>query len=284
MDASARQEQERVTVALQKLTTAYTGQEMVSSSDQPSGHFCTVLYNPLTPDMRQQQWLHGMGVDGQVHPMAPGRPLQIAPKDWDLAVVRNPDCQQYMPAALVGAQALQARLTSQQEQVHCQSKHVASIQASHEMMQKLLTGPAVQELDRIHRRHAAQKARLLQVMLRVELARCLNHPLQPDEVVASQRLKELQDGVEHLYGVMGALADRTRTQPERPMMTSMTTTSASAPNYNDGTASTEQLLQQKQQLMQVLKEHREELSALTMKLQRDMKDLKLVQQRVDQVR
>jgi hypothetical protein len=271
MDASARQENERVTQAMQKLTTAYNGQEMAASHKQ-SGHFCTVLYNPLTPAMRQQQWVHGMGVDGRVHPLAPEKPPQISSADWDLAVVRNPDGLQVMPAVLVGAEALQARLTSQQEQVGHVSTHVASIQASHEMMERR-TVEAAQQLDRIHRRHAAQCARLLQVMLRVELARCLNHPLQPDEVVAMERLKELKDGVEHIYGAMGALADRTRTQLHRP-----------AANVNMSmTGGAQQQLPDQKQLMQVMKEHREELSTLTMKLQRDMKDLKLVQQRVESV-
>jgi hypothetical protein len=268
MDASARQEQERVTQAMQKLTTAYNGQEMAASHKQ-SGSFCTVLYNPLTPAMRQQQWLHGVGVDGRVHPLAPEKPPQISSADWDLAVVRNPDRLQVMPAALVGAEALQARLTSQQEQVGHVSTGVASIQASHGVMEQM-TVEAAQQLDRIHRRHAAQRARLLQVMLRVELARCLNHPLQPDEVVAMERLKELKDGVEHIYGAMGALADRTRTQLHRP-----------AANVNMNMTTTQ--LPDQKQLMQVMKEHREELSTLTMKLQRDMKDLKLVQQRVDSV-
>jgi hypothetical protein len=271
MDAVARQEQERVTQAMQKLTTAYNGQEMAASHKQ-SGHFCTVLYNPLTPAMRQQQWMHGMGVDGRVHPLAPEKPPQISSADWDLAVVRNPDGLQVMPAVLVGAEALQARLTSQQEQVGHVSAHCASIQASHDMMERR-TVEAAQQLDRIHRRHAAQRARLLQVMLRVELARCLNHPLQPDEVVAMERLKELKDGVEHIYGAMGALADRTRTQLHRP-----------AANVNmNMTGGAQQQLPDQKELMQVMKEHREGLSTLTMKLQRDMKDLKLVQQRVDSV-
>jgi hypothetical protein len=134
---------------------------------------------------------------------------------------------------------------------------------------------ATQELDRIHNRHAAQRARLLQVMLRVELARCLNHPLQPDEVVAMDRLKELTMGVEHLYGAMGALADRTRTVAHRP--------AATATVANATSMVSAQQLPDQQQLMQVLKEHREELSTMTIKLQRDMKDLKLVQQRVDSV-
>jgi len=281
LDASVRQEQERVTAAMTKLKTAYTGQE--PAVEPKSGHFSTVLYNPLTPVMRQQQWLHGMGVDGHAHPIAPPKPPQISDKDWSQAVVRNPDWQQYMPVPVVGAEALQARLTSQQEQSNVMVQQVSCIVQSQELVRRRCTG-VQQQLDRVHYQQATQRKRLMAVMRKVELVRCLNHSLQPDEVMAQTRLKELVAGVDQLSAVLATMADRTRQQPvtqQRPLMLEADGSSSGGGSGSSGGSGGQ--LPDKKQLMQVLKEHRDELSSLTVKVEQDRKDLKLVQQRVDSV-
>jgi hypothetical protein len=259
MDASARQEAERVRSALERLHAAYTGSAFPGSSGDES-KYVAIVYNALTPEQRQLQWLHGMGNGGQI--LAPDRPPQVSEKEWKKAVVNNPDPQNYMPVALVGAVALQGRVSWQQDRAKELASNTATLHKSHDTVTER-SARAKQEVEEKARRHVALRKRLLDVMRRVELARCMNQQIQPDEFKAVQRLTALLKEVDSVRGVLISLQDKARTQ------TAAVAKSAQASGIPERT-----------QLLPVLKEQRQKLEKLTLTAKRDVRDVGLIQQRV----
>lgn len=255
MDASNRQEAEKIKAALEKLHSGYAG------TATNNNKFVSVVYNDLTQDQRQLQWLHGMG-SGTTLPVAPPRPPQVSEEDWTLAVVRNPDPQSYMPIALVGADALNARVTWQQERATQLSKDAESIRASHETVQQLWT-QGHRRLEQIQRAHTNHRKQLLQVMRKIELVRCMNQPLQADEVRVVERLNALEQQirqVQHLLGeLQGPLHKAAAQRPEPPR---------------------EIHLPDKAQLSKVLKGHREDITNITKTVRKDIRDLNLLKGRL----
>jgi len=260
MDASARQEAERVRSALERLNAAYSGTPIPSGGGGEESKFVAIVYNPITPEQRQLQWFHGMGNGATI--LEPDRPPQVSEKKWKKAVVENPDPQNYVPQALVGAVALQGRISWQQNRAKELSSHAATLHKSQATIQER-SKLAFQEIEAKARKHAALRKRLLDVMRRVELARCMNQPTQPDEVKALQRLSALHKEVESVRGVLISLQDKARTQ-------SATAAKIAPVSSVPGQA----------QLLPVLQDHRQKLQKITSVAQRDQRDISLVLKRV----
>lgn len=256
MDASARQEAERVRTALERLNAAYAG----LPDGEGESKFVAIVYNPLSPEQRQLQWFHGMGNGGLIP--APDRPPYVSEKQWRKAVVENPDPQNYVPNALVGAAALQARINWQQDRARELASHAETLQRSQDTIRDRSL-QAQQEVEQMARKHSALRTRLLDVMRRVELARCMNQPTQSDELKALQRLAALYKQVDSVRITLLALQDKARTQ-------SATTT----------TQLTAQDVPEASQLVPVLKDHRHKLHTLTTLIQKDQRDVGLIQKRV----
>ena len=176
MDASARQEAEKIRLGLETLHCAYSGNVIQGSSGNESSKFVTITYNDMTSDQRQLQFLHGMGTGGNGHLMAPPKPPQVSESDWKEAVVKNPDPQNYMPNALVGAMALQARVSWQQDRAKELAANAASLTKTHELLKDRIAR-VNEDLIACAKTHAAVRKRLLDVMRRVEIARCMNQPM-----------------------------------------------------------------------------------------------------------
>jgi chromosome segregation ATPase len=201
-----------------------------------------------------------MGNGGQI--LAPDKPPQVSEKEWRKAVVNNPDPQNYMPVALIGAVALQGRVSWQQDRAKELASNAATLHKSHDTI-KHRSAHTKQDVEEKARRYAALRKRLLDVMRRVELARCLNQQFQPDEFKAVQRLNALLKEVDSVRGVLISLQDKARTQ------TAAVARSAQASGIPD-----------RAQLLPVLKEQRQKLETLTNTARRDLRDVSLVQQRV----
>lgn len=259
MDAEARMEEERVRSKLEAIHAAYAGTQM--ADDTKSATFSLLLYTPLTRELSQQQWVAGTAVDGRPIPVAPPRPLQVSEKDWQTAIVRNPDFTKYMPISAVGAEALQARLTYQQQVTNQCSAELGKIQAAADVLTEHAQASRTRLLE-IGRRADQQRSRFLSVMRKVELARCWNAERQRDEVSIEQRLVRLAGDVERLRGTLQTTAQHASTVEQH----------ASLPILP---------LEDDRQLLAVLKDHRARLASLTTVVQRDVRDLALIQERIE---
>jgi hypothetical protein len=252
MDASARQEAERVRMKLDALNYAYAG---IPTSDEGS-KFIAIVYSPLTPEQRQLRWMHGMSTG--IIPMPP-RPPQVSEKQWMRAVVENPDPENYVPHPLVGANELQTRIGWQQTRALDLANHATSLHQAHETLQERLR-LALQDTHAKARRHVALRKRLMDVMRRVELTRCLHQPTQPDELKASQRLSDLHKQVDQAQRVLLQLQDQAR---------STATARAVVPEVPDA-----------EELLPVLTDHRQKLQTLVTTAQKDQRDVGLIAKRV----
>ncbi|GAX20974.1 hypothetical protein FisN_1Lh360 [Fistulifera solaris] len=259
LDASARQEEYRVQSALEKLNHAYQGTEI--ATDTKSAHFSVTLYHSVSPEIRQMQSLQGVGLDGKPLPIAPPRPPQISADDWTRAVVCNTDHENYMPVAVVGARALQARVQGQQEQANTCIQQLNDIQETAEVIRDRNHG-ANARLVEAEREQARLRKRMLAVMRKVEVLRCFGHPLQQGEVEAMHKLAEVEKQIyQNIQPVLQRLAENVRANaPSQPPTVAL-------PNDLD-------------ELKGVLTKHREALSRMTTAVQQDKGDLELIQKRV----
>lgn len=264
MDASARQEADRVRSKLGTLHMAYTGATSTVPSRE-SNQFVTIVYNDLTPEQRQMQWVQGMGSGGNGMILAPPRPPQVSEAEWNKAVVNNPDPQNYMPVALVGGVALQARVSWQQDKAKELANNAITLRKSHETIHERASN-AKQEINQKLTNHKQLQKKLLQVMKRVELARCMNQPLQPDEFQAVQRLQNLLKQMEIQKQTLISLQDTARTQTANARLI-------------QGAGSSSMPTSEKE-IVPVLKVQRQKLETLTKMAMKDTNDLELIGRRV----
>ena len=260
MDASARQEAERVRSSLERLHAAYAGNSSALYGSSEKSKYVAIVYNPLTPEERQLQWIHGIGNGAQI--LAPAKPPQVSEEEWKKAVVNNPDPQNYMPVALVGAVALQGRVSWQQDRAKELASSTATLHKSHDTI-KERSVYAKQDVEEKARRHAALRKRLLDVMRPVELARCMNQQIQPDEFKANQRLRTLLKEVDSVKGTLISLQDKARTQ------------AAAVAKSVQASG-----MPEKAQLLPVMKEQRQKLEKLTLTAKSDVRDIRLIKNRV----
>jgi hypothetical protein len=265
MEAQNRQETERIKAALTKLHAAYSGNATPEYSTDKA-KFCSIVYNDLTQDQRQQQWLHGISTGGTIMPIAPPRPPQISEEEWNRAVVQNPDPLSYMPIPLIGAESLNARVSWQQERATELAKHAEAIKGSHEAIQEAYKRSFYQ-LEDVKRKHANQRKRLLNVMRKVEIVRCMNQPLQQDEVRVMTRLRDLNEHTNEVRKHLAALENSTRTT--RPQQ-----------QHHHGALTRQIELPDREKLHKVLTEHHNKLAKLSLQMQKDVRDVKLMKERV----
>ena len=259
MEASARQEAERVRSALERLSAAYAGMALPTGGGGEETKFVAIVYNPVSPEQRQLQWLNGMVNGGSIP--SPDRPSVVSEKQWVKAVVENPDPLNYVPHAMVGAHELQRRIAWQQDRARELALHSATLRNGQETIQER-SEQAQQGIEGKARRHASLRKRLLDVMRRVELARCINQPMQPDEWEVFQRLAALQTEVESVRNRLISLHGRARTQ------------SAMAARRISHSG-----ISESSHLLPVLQDQREKLQKLTTTTQRDQRDVSLIQKR-----
>ncbi|KAG7347016.1 nucleoporin complex subunit 54 [Nitzschia inconspicua] len=261
MDASARQEAERVRAKLEKLFLAYNGQETVDEDSPESAKFAGITYNPLTAEQRQIRYVAG---GGQQQIFEPPRPLQICGREWKLAVVNNPDPDMYEPVPLIGASALQARVLCQQGEAKESAAQAKIVQGIIDCLRQR-ESQTRQDLVEKERRFAALKRRLLQVMTKVELARSMNKPFQPDEYQSSQRWRTLLAHVDELRNESLVLRDQARAhrQGQQQQHGNSALDGVSIPELN-----------------KVLKDHDDKLQRLIETVKKDRRDVELVGNRV----
>jgi nuclear pore complex protein Nup54 len=190
--ASQRQEAARIEGAIYNLHSKYSPNAAdpmnpaLSSNHIPSSlcAFAAILYDPLPP-------VHRGGGGGQ---MSVPRPVHINDKTWTEALARNPDPDELTPVPIVGATALHTRIVQQQERADALSIHAGKLRETLMYLEK----SSKSSRDDISHANAEQEAlrrRLLEIMRKVEIVRCMNQPTQRAEVEAQQRLGEIMKQV-----------------------------------------------------------------------------------------
>jgi len=272
MDASARQEAERVRIKLDALNYAYAGIPQ-GGNEGGGAKFVAIVYSPLTPEERQLRWMQGIVSTGII-PMPP-RPPQVSEKQWLKAVAENPDPENYVPQPLVGAHELQTRLGWQQTRANDLANHASSLHQAHETLQERLR-LAIQDVEIKVRKHNNLRKQLLDVMRRVELTRCLHQPIQPDELRVIQRLSDIHKQIDYLQQILLQLQEQVR-------LTIAKRTSAYGGDDEEEVAAGESshLLSAsvEEQLVPVLKDHREKIQRLVTITQKDQRDVGLIARR-----
>ena len=248
MDETARQEAVKLQSAAEKLYNGYRGSKLV-----------TIVYNQMTPEQRQWQWTMMNATGGLRHPIPP-TPTIVSEQDWIDMCVRNPDPDSYMPAAMMGADALQTRLASQQDRSQNLQKNLDTLQDAHTSLQAK-RDRFESDVASLRTIHARLRQRLLDMMRKVELVRCRNLPIQADEAKLAQQLHLLSTQVAQMAQLMAQLHQQAQSASTRP-------------------SSARVALPDKAQLHQVLTEHREALTKLSNAVQQDANDLSLLQQKV----
>jgi Nucleoporin complex subunit 54/Nucleoporin FG repeat region len=248
MDASARQEAAKLQAALEDLHHAYAG-----TSHQKPSPLVTIVYNTMSSEQLQWQFANQQAGGGYV---LPPKPPQVDEQKWLEAVVNNPDRSSYIPVALVGAEALQARVGWQQQQATGYEQNINMLKGAQEDMQRR-TAQVRQSVDQLEQMHATLRSRLLRIMNKVEVVRCMNLPLQADEVNLVKRLQGILQQIELLNKTLSKLQG---------------TNAAPLPKNLE--------LPDRQRLQQVLTEHRSSIIYLSEAVQQEKRDIHLIKERV----
>lgn len=283
MTAERVVEAERIRTKIEKLHREYSGTSVVPEDGQESARFVAVVYNELTPEERQFRMIHGMATGQPQHlgmqsqsyhnsqqqqPIfAPQRPPQINNRDWKMAVVNNPDPNNYVPTPIIGAVALQGRVSNQQNRAKEYATNAVVVQKNLEFIRQR-EAMARQDLMEKDRQYATLRRRLLDLMTRVEVARCLNKPLQADEHRVMERLSILLDQVERLRGAFFTLQDQAKTQSFSGNPTATLANAGESLGVNN------------EELLGILTEQRRKLEKMNGTAKNDLRDVGLVGRRV----
>jgi hypothetical protein len=235
--------------------------------EQPNSlcRFQAIFYDPTTPQQRLA-W----AATGHHHP----RPAHVDSKRWAEAVARNPDPEQYTPVCLVGPDALSARMAHQQDRAKVLAKNVQQLRESLAFL-KEGAGKIEDGLDSFSKHLDAVRLRLLLVMRKVEVFRCMNLPLQPAERDLLQRMTVLLRDLDRVSGLMTQVEDRARAHAQYLQK--------HGGGHNDvhSYGSDRVLsLEDQSRLRQVLNEQAQGLSTLTAVAKRDVRDVAILKAEV----
>ena len=248
IDASARQEATKLQSSLEDLHHAYAG-----TPHKKSSPLVTIVYNTMTSEQLQWYFSNQQAGGGL---LVPPKPPQVSDEQWLEAVVRNPDRSCYIPIALIGAESLQARVGWQQQQASGYDKDMAVLKQSQETIQRRIADlrEGVMQLELMH---SKLRSRLLRLMNKVEVVRCMNLPLQADEMNLVKRLQTVLQQLDELTKTIAKLQGRPQVSLSKTME-----------------------LPDRYRLQKVLTEHRSSMVYLSEVVQREKRDIRAVKERV----
>ena len=201
--ASQRQEAARIEEAIFNLHSKYSPNAAdpmnpaLASNNTPSSlcAFTAILYDPLPTQHRAQ---------GQ---LSVPKPPHISNQVWNEALASNPDPNELVPVPLVGAPALHSRIVSQQEKANALAAHAKKLRETLQFLEKT----AVSSKGAIKQSNDEQDAlrrRLLEIMRKVEIVRCMGQHTQEAEVQAQWKLGEIMKTVNMVGKSLADLEER----------------------------------------------------------------------------
>lgn len=140
------------------------------------------------------------------------KPPHVGAGAWNEALARNPGPTELVPVALVGAPALHARLVAQQEKANALAAHAASLRDTVRFLEKAALRDSRDGIRRAGEEQEALRRRLLGVMRKVEIVRCMGQATQRAEADAGRRLGEIAGRVHGVGRSLAALEERGRQQ------------------------------------------------------------------------
>eukprot|EP00977_Amphora_coffeiformis_P002221 scaffold425_cov175-Amphora_coffeaeformis.AAC.80 len=256
----AREAEAYLNFRLQKFFSAYNG-SMAAPSETESAPFTTVLYNPATTEYQMRvQNITGNLANPAAKPLT-DRPVHISQKDWEVASLRAP--RDHQPTAAVGAEALQTRVSAQQQQADQLKDQIKRLREFQKILKERKEAAAREGVAvKTERLHKERKQRLWQIMQKLEIIRAYGYPIQRDEGTAIQHAKRISKQVEDLASQ--PLPNVNAVNPGMPRMVS--------PNGLDPV--------DPKAVVRALEEHHEELLLLSNKLKKNLRDTKLLTDRL----
>lgn len=218
--ASAQQETARIQEAIANLQSKYSS-TAPGAPNNPNSQcaFTAILYDALSGEQRRDIAALSTTQTGLPHQMASlslsaaviPKPPHISQKVWNEAQARNPNHGELTPVALVGASSLHSRLVTQQERATYLAQEASSLKNALSLLSKAATS-SKSGIRRAKLEQEGLQRRLLEVMRKVEIVRCMGQPVQPAEREGMERMERLSRDVNVLTRSVMDIEERGREQ------------------------------------------------------------------------
>jgi hypothetical protein len=199
MNAAAQQESTSLELQLLQLHAALSPLPAqippTSASNMMACRFQHIFYDPIT----QAQRLEKLSL-----PSYPPKPQHLPEDVWHRAMANNPDPEEYIPVLVTSAEGLHSRLVAQQSKMELHEGYLNKIENT--LRNRADTNRSVaMQLKHYQRQNALIRSRLMQIMLKFELCRGKNVPLQQGEQEAVRKLIELSRQIHKVATVLELL-------------------------------------------------------------------------------
>ena len=186
--------------------------------------FTAIMYDALTGEQRsaiaalsttqtgnQNIYLSNQMASMSLSATVIPKPPHISQKVWNEAQARNPNTGELTPVALIGASSLHSRLVTQQEKATALANHTSKLKDSLDYLNKASTNSR-EGIRRASLEQEFLQRRLLEVMRKVEIVRCMGQPIQRAEREGMERMERLLREVNGLTRGAAEVEERGREQ------------------------------------------------------------------------
>lgn len=197
-NATLHQESSRLEATLLQLHAAYSPYQTNTTTTTTSSnnnenticHFQHIFYDQMTPTQHAEKI--SLGITNY-----PQKPNHIPIEIWNKALSHNPNPDQYIPVVITSANGLHTRLVSQQSKMNLLSSYLNQLENVIEV--RLKQNRSMENvLKSFIRSHELMKRKLHGIIMKVDLCRGKNIPLQGGELEIMNKLREGLNGVVYL--------------------------------------------------------------------------------------
>ena len=198
----------------------------------------------------------------------PNPPQNVDLAKWSQAVALNPDPTHLTPVPTIGAESLLVRINQQQQKAKSLKSIVNHL---HDTIHKDIK-PRLAD-SQLSARHCqterrSLERRLLYVMRKVELLRCMNLPIQEGETQAKSRLDMLSKALANINQHVNEIHQFSSDQAKLPS------------SYNQEQQQHEWTEDEKSKVYMVLKEQQNGLESLSKIIKRDVRDMDIAKKQM----
>jgi len=199
----------------------------------------------------------------------PGVDLQ----KWSQAMVLNPDPSKYVPISITTAKELLLRLSQQQENSQKLKDHTINLRNTIEKVLRPALAKSKNQISHSHIERQSLDRRLLSLMKKVEILRCMNLQIQKGEVEAKSRLDSLaKSNVPNTLKLMNEVTDLSNQHSKNQQQVKDIQKQFNAKAFSQ---------EEKRVLYEVMEEQRLGLQALTNILKKEVKDMNVVKKEME---